>query len=89
MKRQIIDLWNGSIVPIEEPPYDRDREMRLYAVIEENIAKLTEMLGEDGAKLLDAVNDSHNELQAMMREECFVRGFSLGARLVAEACTEG
>ena len=88
MKRHLTELWYGNIAPIKEPSFDRDREMRLYADIEAVTEMLGEQLDADGRKLLDALNVSHKELQDIMREECFIHGFSLGVRMTAEAYSE-
>ncbi len=87
MKNTISDLWHGQINPESERVVLPDEGLEAKRYFERNKTKLSELLDEQGKELLEKVEECNNELALFELEGAFIKGFSLGVRLVAEAMT--
>ena len=81
----IQNLWYGNMRPAEEPGANDKACTKLWHNIYDRIEKLEEKLGEEEKSMLSRLIDDYNEVFCDEREDAFVKGFSLGARLAAEA----
>ena len=81
----IQNLWYGNMRPAEEPGANDKYCTKLWNRIYDRIEKLEEKLGEEEKSMLSRLIDDYNEVFCDEREDSFVKGFSLGARLTAEA----
>ena len=85
----IEDLWYGNIAPWE-------REIKRssdYADVLERIvqieADLHARLNDEEKEILERFVNCTNEMCCISEREMFVRGFTLGAKLIIEVMTEG
>ena len=81
----IQNLWYGNMKPAEEPGSNDKACTKLWNRIYDRSEKLEERLGEEEKSMLSRLIDDYNEVFCDEREDAFVKGFSLGARLTAEA----
>ena len=81
----IQNLWYGNMRPAEEPGANDKTCTKLWNHIYDRIEKMEGKLGEEEKSMLSRLVDDYNEVFCDEREDSFVKGFSLGARLVAEA----
>ncbi len=87
MNNIISALWHGQINPESERVVLPDEGLEVKRYFERNKTKLSELLDEQGKELLEKVEECNNELALFELEDAFIKGFSLGVRLVAEAMT--
>lgn len=85
MKKTLTKLWSGDIDPCNERMGDPWQEDRLYHLVDEKMEKLNELLNEEEKKILMELDDCHYQLRCFIGEEGFVKGFSLGAKMMGEA----
>lgn len=85
MKETLLDLWGGKIAPWSDFVTKCEKEKHLYELVERNRDKLKAMLDDKGLVMLEAFDDRYGELQCFLCEEAFVKGFSLGVKLLTEA----
>ena len=85
MENILSELWNGNLAPCEM----RDRrQAEIGELIEllrrnkEDILRHTDGVSRES---LEKLEDCHGELEYIYSEEAFIKGFSLGVRLVFEA----
>ena len=81
----IQNLWYGNLKPATEPGINDRICSNLSGHIDDKLEKLTECLDEDGKARLARLRDDYSELLCNETENAFVKGFSLGAKLTAEA----
>lgn len=85
MKTTLLDLWNGNISPWSEQEHPIEEIRTLVGLIEKNSQNLSLLLDDHGATVLEKLEAYYDELMMLEREDAFVRGFSLGVKLVTEA----
>ncbi len=84
LKNTIRELWESNISSVGEFSYVANRQAPiLHELNELQMLFLKKMTDEDKA-LLEKMQDLHSDLSAVEAEKGFVRGFLLGARLMAE-----
>ncbi len=81
----IQNLWYGNLRPATEPGINDRTCSSLSGHIDDKLEKLTESLDENGKARLARLRDDYSELLCNECESAFVKGFSLGAKLTAEA----
>ena len=81
----IQNLWYGNLKPATEPGINDRTCSNISGHIDDKIEKLRENLNEDGKARLSRLIDDYSELMCNECESAFVKGFSLGAKLTAEA----
>jgi len=87
MNNTISALWHGEINPEGERVVLPQEALEAKRYFERNKEKLLALLDEQGKELLEKVGECNNEMVTYELEDAFVKGFSLGARLMAEAMT--
>ena len=85
MKTLIEQLWSGEIEPSVERGRKREEIDDLTKIIQRHCDYFEDRLGEMGKETVEKLMDAYWELVNLLNEESFVRGFSLGVRLVSEA----
>ncbi|MBQ7321420.1 MAG: hypothetical protein IJW99_04935 [Clostridia bacterium] len=85
MKKTLVELWNGNLNPGEWRTDNSRRLGNLLDMLEENIKELSGGLNGEQKKLLKDIDDSYLESECISCEDAFVKGFSLGVRIMAEA----
>ena len=81
----IQNLWYGNLRPATEPGINDRICSSLSGHIDDKLEKLTESLDENGKARLARLREDYSELLCNECESAFVKGFSLGAKLTAEA----
>ena len=81
----IQNLWYGNLKPATEPGINDRNSSNISGRIDEKIEKLRKILDEDGKARLSRLIDDYSDLLCNETETAFVKGFSLGAKLTAEA----
>ena len=84
----IEDLWYGNISPCER---DIKRSSEYADVLERIVqieADLHARLNDEEKEILERFVDCSNEMCCMSEREMFVRGFTLGIKLIIEVMTE-
>ena len=81
----IQNLWYGNLRPATEPGINDRTCSNLSGHIDDKIEKLRKSLDEDGKARLSRLREDYSELLCNECESAFVKGFSLGAKLTAEA----
>ncbi len=85
MKDTLRDLWNGELELWSEE-WEREREAReLVGLRERHKEALQKVLDANGKEILKKYEDCYEELESIGCEEAFIKGFSLGVRLIAQA----
>ena len=80
----IEDLWHGNIAP-NERFFEKDSEYA--AVLHEVLQRskdLRDRLNDEEAEILEKLTESTNEMCGIGERDAFVRGFTLGARIIIE-----
>lgn len=85
MKNLLTELWYGRISPHDDIGEHGDEIRELLQLIEKNQHDLSALLGEKGKEILEIMNDNLQELRTFDREDSFIKGFTLGVRLMREA----
>ena len=82
--RIIEDLWHGNIAP-NERFFEKDSEYAaaLHEVLQHS-KDLRDRLNDEDAEILEKLTESMNELCGIGERDAFVRGFTLGARIIIE-----
>ncbi len=81
-------LYYGNISPFEAPIPAGSPLRKLASKLAKCEANLTELLDEDGKRLLGEFDDLHQQVASINSEENFIQGFRLGVQLMAECLTE-
>ena len=80
----IEDLWHGNIAP-NERFFEKNSE---YAAVLHEVFQhskdLRDRLNDEEAKTLEKLTESMNEMCGIGERDAFVRGFTLGARIIIE-----
>lgn len=85
MKKTLVELWNGNLNPSEWRTDNSRRLGNLLDMLEENTKELSGGLNENQKKLWKDIDDGYFETGCISCEDAFVKGFSLGVRIMAEA----
>ena len=80
----IDDLWYGNIAP-NERFFEKDSE---YAAVLHEVLQhskdLRDRLNDEEAEILEKLTESMNEMCGIGERGAFMRGFTLGARIIIE-----
>ena len=85
MTKTIAELWCGNIDPISRSGRNNEKLKSLEKLITRNSDKLSESLDQKQRELFEKYNDCMDEYLFNSCEQAFCDGFSLGARILAEA----
>ena len=80
----IEDLWHGNIAP-NERFFEKDSEYAsaLHEVLQHS-KDLRDRLNDEESEILEKFTESMHEMCGIGEREAFVRGFTLGARIIIE-----
>lgn len=80
----IEDLWHGNIAP-NERFFEKDSEYAaaLHEVLQHS-KDLRDRLNDEDAEILEKLTECTNEMCGIGERGAFVRGFTLGARIIME-----
>lgn len=80
----IEDLWHGNIAP-NERLFEKNSEYAaaLHEVLQHS-KDLRDRLNDKEAEILEKLTESMNEMCGIGERDAFVRGFTLGARIIIE-----
>lgn len=84
MKSTIRELWETNLSALYESSKVAQRQSPILHELNEIEASLFERMTIQDKGLLEKMQDLHSDLSTIEAEESFVRGFLLGARLMAE-----
>ena len=80
----IEDLWHGNIAP-NERFFEKDSE---YAAVLHEVLQhskdLQKRLNDEESEILEKFTESTNEMCGIGERDAFVRGFTLGAKIIIE-----
>ena len=88
MKTTIEKIWRGELSPWCDQESRVKKEEMLVELMERHRCDLSKRLDETGRDSLQKLIDVYDELLCGDREDAFIKGFSLGAKIVAEALVE-
>ncbi|MBR7111901.1 MAG: hypothetical protein IKC75_03130 [Clostridia bacterium] len=78
-------LWNGELEPWSEK-WEKESEVReLMGLLERHKESLESELGEKGKDTLKKYEDCYMEIENLGCEDAFIKGFTLGVKLVAQS----
>ena len=81
-------LWNGQIAPCAEPDPDTEETRELRELIEKLTNDLCACFNDKTKELFEKYNEAQANLNYCIVEDVFRRGFTLGAKITAEALIE-
>ena len=80
----IDDLWHGNVAP-NERFFEKDSE---YAAVLHEVLQhskdLRDRLNDEESEILEKLTESMNEMCGIGERDAFVRGFTLGVRIIIE-----
>lgn len=85
MSKLISELWFGNVDAMRHLGRNNGDMLHMEKILRDNNNKLAEMLCDDGKKLLEIYSENNTEYLSLAAEDAFCQGFSLGAKIVAEA----
>ena len=81
------DLWFGNISPWERP-FKKDGEYsELLTLVIRHQDDLKSRLNDEEKEIFEKYADCSTEMHDMTEREAFVKGFTLGARIIIEVLT--
>ena len=84
MRDVIKEIWYGNVNVAERDSGRKDLK-ELVELINKNGKSLSEHLDKHSKELFDKYCESSKEYRLLNAEQAFIDGFSLGARIMAEA----
>ena len=84
MEQDILEqLYFGRIVPWENRNDKTPEIEQCSEQVYQDVERLTQLLDEDGKKILERLMDNRSELESLQILEGFMDGFRLGVQLTA------
>ena len=83
------DLWFGNISPWERPFKKDCAYSELLTLIVRHYDDLVERLNDEEKEIFEKYADCTTEMRDLTEREAFVKGFTLGARIIIEVLTQG
>ena len=80
----IEELWYGNISPCERNFKKGSKYSELLGYIVRHEEDLKKRLNDEEIEILEKFTECTNEMYGISEREAFVRGFTLGARIVIE-----
>jgi len=78
------DIYYGNLCPSEKHIRRNSSYWKKNRKVMENIDVLSSKIGDENKKLLEAIVEALTELSSESEKESFIRGLSLGIKLMAE-----
>ena len=85
MENILSELWNGNLAPCEMRDRRQEEIGALIELLRRNKEDIFRQVDGVGREAVEKLEDCHGELEYIYSEEAFIKGFSLGVRLVFEA----
>ena len=88
MRKTLEELWHGNVVP-QTKQFNRgtwyDEALKMLC---KNEDKLNALLGDKEKEVFEKYRDCKDELDQYTKEDIFITGFRLGARIIIESFHE-
>ena len=81
------DLWFGNISPWERPFKKDGAYSELLTLVIRHQDDLKSRLNDEEKEIFEKYADCSTEMHDMTEREAFVKGFTLGARIIIEVLT--
>ena len=81
------DLWFGNISPWERPFKKGSTYSELLTLIARHYDDLVGRLNDEEKDIFEKYTGCTNEMHDMTEREAFVKGFTIGARIIIEVMT--
>ena len=81
------DLWFGNISPWERPFKKNSAYLELLTLIARHYDDLIGRLNDEEKEIFEKYDDCTGEMHNLTEREAFVKGFTLGARIIIEVLT--
>lgn len=81
------ELWYGNISPCEMDFKRGSKYSELLGYIVRHEEDLQKRLNDEEKEILEKFTECTNEMCSIAEREAFVRGFTLGARIIIEVMT--
>ena len=78
------ELWYGNIAPCERDFKKGSKYSELLGYIIRHEEDLQKRLNDEGKEILEKFTECMGEMYSIAEREAFVRGFTLGARIIIE-----
>ncbi|MBR7132384.1 MAG: hypothetical protein IKD04_02520 [Clostridia bacterium] len=85
MSKIIPQLWNGELAPVNNLGADTPELRQLECLMSRHLERLENSLNKETKEVLNKFLDCTNDYNFEIREQAFCMGFSLGAKITAEA----
>lgn len=85
MSKKISELWNGKLAPVNDLGVSNPELKELVYLMNCHMEKLEKLSSEEAKEIFEKYNECVNDYNYEMREQAFCLGFSLGAKITAEA----
>ncbi|MBQ8498004.1 MAG: hypothetical protein IJ489_11200 [Clostridia bacterium] len=80
-------IWRGDLFPSSEEGAQQKKSLELCELIERHTKTLSQTLSKEEKETLEKLEDAFLEWISIDCEDAFIKGFSLGIKLSAEALT--
>lgn len=81
------DLWFGNISPWERPFKKDSAYTDLLTLIARHYDDLRGRLNDEGKEIFEKYTGCTDEMHDMTEREAFMKGFTIGARIIIEVMT--
>ena len=81
------DLWFGNISPWERPFKKDSAYAELLALVIRHQEELNRRLNDEEKEIFEKFSECSNEMHDLTEREAFVKGFTIGARIIIEVLT--
>ena len=83
------DLWFGNISPWERPFKNDGTYSELLSLVVRHQEDLFSRLNDEEKEIFAKFTDCTTEMHDLTEREAFVKGFTIGARIIIEVMTTG
>ena len=83
------DLWIGNISPWERPFRKDGAYAELLALVVRHQEDLLSRLNDEEKEIFEKFADCTTEMHDLTEREAFVKGFTIGARIIIEVLATG
>ena len=83
------DLWFGNISPWERPFKKDSAYAELLALVIRHQEDLNGRLNDEEKEIFEKFSECSTEMHDLTEREAFVKGFTIGARIIIDVMTTG
>ena len=80
----INELWHGNIIPQEDSRTNSKEMKELLGYMSRHHENLEKSFTDEQKEIFEKFTECTNEMYGIAEREAFVRGFTLGARIIIE-----